>query len=283
MPTQTVTFLLQLCPLPAAFVCGRTRFSANEVHITRYNPDYILLFMLHGTLWFTENGRETCLEAGEWYVQLPDMYQSGLRPSPDAEYYYIHFRPSVFPRGTDTGLFPSGEQAGVRLPLRGRYEDDSLLPLLEQLRQQMGRPDNIFAQQTLFLRILDIWMRTASQYTGSFSDIRDPLPQRIMSLLCREYASSLDRAALEHEFHYTYDYLCRVFRREYGQTPLQYLAGLRNRWARELLAFTDKPLSDIAGQMGYADAFAFSKRFRQRNGISPSDFRRAQRKISSHS
>jgi AraC-like DNA-binding protein len=278
MPTEQENFLLSLCPLPVAFVCGRTRFSPKEIHVTRYNPDYILLFMLRNTLWFTEDGKETRLEAGEWYMQLPGVFQSGLRPSPGAEYYFIHFRPSVLSAADQPLPFSCQKQTALRLPLRGRYEGTALLPLLEQLYHRNGRPDDFLGQELLFLQILDTWIKTAAQGSGERRPNEVPLAQRIMTVLCSGYTGPLDKTALEREFHYTYDHLCRVFRREYGQTPLQYLAGLRNRWARELLVLTDKPLGDIAGQMGYANAFAFSKHFRQNNGLSPSDFRREHRK-----
>lgn len=59
------------------------------------------------------------------------------------------------------------------------------------------------------------------------------------------------------------------FRRSTGETPFGYLTKLRMDRARELLTTTRKPLRQIAGDVGYADAFAFSKAFKRREGRSP--------------
>lgn len=55
MPQPTEYFLLNLCPSPTVLVCGYARYGAEEVHVTRYNHEYVLLFMVGGVLRFTEN------------------------------------------------------------------------------------------------------------------------------------------------------------------------------------------------------------------------------------
>lgn len=47
--------------------------------------------------------------------------------------------------------------------------------------------------------------------------------------------------------------------------------------AKHLLISGEKPIREIAWELGYADQFAFSKSFRKRFGISPSVCRRAAR------
>jgi len=43
--------------------------------------------------------------------------------------------------------------------------------------------------------------------------------------------------------------------------------------ARQLLDVTDATIAEIAHEVGYADAFYFSRHFRRHHGMSPSEYR----------
>ncbi|WP_417598351.1 AraC family transcriptional regulator [Oceanospirillum sp.] len=59
----------------------------------------------------------------------------------------------------------------------------------------------------------------------------------------------------------------------YGQPPLQHLRVLRMQKARALLSHSDTPIAIIAQKVGYTDASAFSRSFRQYWGQPPKDYR----------
>lgn len=58
-----------------------------------------------------------------------------------------------------------------------------------------------------------------------------------------------------------------------GQSVGQYIADYRMRRAKELLAGTRLPLSEIASILGYSSQRYFSSAFKQRSGVTPSAFR----------
>ncbi len=68
--------------------------------------------------------------------------------------------------------------------------------------------------------------------------------------------------------------LAGKFREAMGDTPLNYLRTLRMQKAMQLLASTDAGLEQVATQLGYTDAFSFSKVFKKVVGIAPREFRR---------
>lgn len=69
-------------------------------------------------------------------------------------------------------------------------------------------------------------------------------------------------------------YLCRLFRRFGRESPFQYLQHLRLNRAAELLQTTELLVKDIAGQLHFADAFNFSRSFRNAFGVSPNELRK---------
>ncbi len=71
----------------------------------------------------------------------------------------------------------------------------------------------------------------------------------------------------------------RLFAREFGETPGQFLQRLRFERAQRMLLMSDRSVSDICLEVGYESIGTFSARFRDRIGQSPSEFRESSRRI----
>lgn len=68
--------------------------------------------------------------------------------------------------------------------------------------------------------------------------------------------------------------LLRRFRSSMGRTPVQYLKAVRIERAKRLLATGGESAGEIAAMVGYADATAFFKAFRELTGLTPGEYRR---------
>ncbi|WP_165867489.1 helix-turn-helix domain-containing protein [Paenibacillus pinisoli] len=69
----------------------------------------------------------------------------------------------------------------------------------------------------------------------------------------------------------------RLFKEATGKSPLQYLNDMRMDKAKLLLSDGEDKLSDIAQQIGFANEYYFSRRFKQTIGIAPGQYRRNHR------
>ena len=81
-------------------------------------------------------------------------------------------------------------------------------------------------------------------------------------------------SALAEELHVTTDYLNRLFRKEVGIPPKHYLIEQRMHLALSLLNSTRLTVQEISLKCGYKTQFAFSREFRKRFGMSPSECRK---------
>ena len=70
------------------------------------------------------------------------------------------------------------------------------------------------------------------------------------------------------------DRFSRLFHAELGQPFRRYALDVRLDRARHLLDETTMGVADIAGALGYPDAFLFSRQFKARFGVAPSHRRR---------
>lgn len=69
------------------------------------------------------------------------------------------------------------------------------------------------------------------------------------------------------------DHLRRLFVRQLGQTPHQYLTSLRLDKAKLLLSEENSSISEVAYRCGFYDSLYFSKVFRKATGVSPTKWR----------
>jgi len=108
----------------------------------------------------------------------------------------------------------------------------------------------------------------------------DTLPQqtsalvkRTVAFLHQNYARPLSRWELAKSLGISEDYLSRVFNRELGLTPWDYLNRYRILQAKTLLQNTSNSIRMIAHQVGFRDQSYFSRVFHKFTGQSPQCFR----------
>jgi AraC-like DNA-binding protein len=72
-------------------------------------------------------------------------------------------------------------------------------------------------------------------------------------------------------------HFARTFKRTAGQSPVQFILGIRIDRAKELLDFTDKSIGDIAEASGFSDQNYFARTFKKVTGMTPTQYRNAGR------
>ena len=80
--------------------------------------------------------------------------------------------------------------------------------------------------------------------------------------------------SLAHDLGVSYSHFRRVFKTSTGFSPQQYLLNLRINRAKQLMEDVGVKLSDVARHVGFDDPYYFSRVFKQKTGIPPSEWRR---------
>jgi AraC-like DNA-binding protein len=97
--------------------------------------------------------------------------------------------------------------------------------------------------------------------------------ERVRALMDARYADRLDIGTLCREAHFSRYHFVRTFRSRLFETPHQYLIRRRIDRARELLATTDRSVTDICLEVGFESLGSFSSLFRRLVGWPPSVYR----------
>ena len=102
---------------------------------------------------------------------------------------------------------------------------------------------------------------------------RDPPVRRAVALMHADCAHPWTLDDLARQVGLSRTVLAERFRQAMGDTPLSYLRTVRLQKAMRLLADTDAKLEQVAAEVGYQDAFAFSRAFKRLAGVAPREFR----------
>lgn len=231
------------------------------------HESYSLAYVRKGAFGYRVGARHYDLVAGGMLVGEPgDEYRCSHDHVCGDECLSFVFAPQTIEQMGGTRLWRSRGMA----PL-------AELMVLGELAQAAARGDSDMALDEVGLMLARRFLRLS----GAANDHgATALPQHrrraVQTALwieqnCQE-PIDLDAAASQAElspFHFL-----RLFSRVLGVTPHQYLMRVRLRRAACLLAERERPITDIAFEVGFGDLSNFVRAFRRAAGISPRQFRK---------
>ncbi len=98
--------------------------------------------------------------------------------------------------------------------------------------------------------------------------------RKVIDYLHSNFMNKINAKDIEQFINLSYDYINAIFKELTGTTIMICLEDIRITRARELIATTSLNFHEIAEMVGIKDPHYFSKRFREREGMSPSAYRK---------
>jgi AraC-like DNA-binding protein len=96
------------------------------------------------------------------------------------------------------------------------------------------------------------------------------------AILDKEYKKHYTNQQLAQKLNTNEHKLKHGFKQTFKITIYEYLTRVRMQKAKDMLAYTDYPVSRVAADVGFPDASNFSKRFKQCTGVLPLEYRNQQ-------
>ncbi|WP_199624526.1 AraC family transcriptional regulator [Paenibacillus alkalitolerans] len=251
---------------------GHERTPAGH-HVGPRVLDYFLVhYIMSGKGWCRASGDKQHLKAGDSFFQFPGTLSEYCSDETDPwRYCWIAFRGALAREWTEM-LGVSPEQ-----PALFSERNRKLLKLFQSVYRSLRSNDGISSdvQAGAYLRLLfSEWIR---------SRLPAPQPQRRMTQaeiqveralqwFTLQYAQPKAIAKLAKDLGYHRTYFSKLFRKTVGMSPQQFLLHIRMERAKELLR---QPLTveQVASSVGISDPLYFSRQFKRRYGISPTEFR----------
>jgi AraC-like DNA-binding protein len=98
--------------------------------------------------------------------------------------------------------------------------------------------------------------------------------QRAKQYLDNHYREDINLSRIADGVHLSKYHFIHIFKEHTGMTPMKYLLFVRMSAAKELLAREGLPIGEVAAAVGYENALAFSRVFKNSEAISPTEYRK---------
>lgn len=201
--------------------------------------------------------------------KTPHYY--GRLPDSDCWYHrWVYFRPRAY---WSDWLEWQDEAQGVgrlRLPESLRGEFDRLFANIEHTHNS-GRQ---FAEELAMNLLERLLLRAVQEDPRSQQQVRDARVVEACQYVTNNLAAEVKIEEVAKHVCLSPSRLAHLFREQMGVNLLRWREDQRVIRAKLLLQTTQEPIASIGREVGYDDQLYFSRVFRKRAGVSPSDFRR---------
>ena len=253
--------------LPNAFGIITAGYSDDE-SVTRFGPaernNYIIHYVLSGQGFF--NGRT--VKAGQGFLISPKMPEHYF-PDSECPWEFIWL---IFENSKSLKLLFSEYNSDPESHIFS-YTNISALRQLKSVilknNNQFYRPSELFE---MFLHIFNSHEIVPKNESSAEAVYYNYAVSFINSNLFRK----LTVEELVKILGISQPYLYNIFMKKASLSPKQYIDRAKTERAKELLTETSMQLTQIANSIGIDDCLTFSKFFKKRVGVSPSEFRRAK-------
>ena len=125
--------------------------------------------------------------------------------------------------------------------------------------------------ETMLLRLEEAVLHAGDvQNTKEYSNASF---MKLLSWVGKNYKNDISLSGAAEEMHMNPNYVSRMFKKEAGVTFVHYITQLRMQEAARLLTTTNRPVVDIAIEVGFNDYFYFLKLFKKYMNRTPTQYR----------
>lgn len=130
-----------------------------------------------------------------------------------------------------------------------------------------------FSQLYKILLTINHEFAVSQKSQNSYTIPEASLAEKIYQFIYENFLKNLSITQIADHFDISRNYLFKICKEYYGQSPKNMIQELRMNQAVQLLRGSKMQVKEIASIVGYKDAFSFSKMFSKYYDYSPTEFR----------
>lgn len=269
----------------------------NHVLPHHAHPSFEICYFVSGRATWSTGGRSTNIGPGDLYIARPDEVHGGVPDRRDPNHNFaIGFDPGHLPvvgrlpaLTADLGLAMAETKAvGDEFHL----SDQRIIPggfgfelICQRILSELDRQDDdprlrvlsLVMIQAMLVELLVFVTRCALVHQDNLQP-SGPSPRRrfreLGAWLSERLAEPPSLTEMAGQAGLSPAHFTVAFKREMGQTPIEFLTRLRVEAAGRRLVASDEPVTSIAVDLGFSSSQYFSEVFKRHTGQTPSDWRR---------
>lgn len=221
------------------------------IHPERIIDSNEIVFVTKGTVFIEEDGIKYTLQKDDVLYLEREKPHGGFKESSGVEFYWIHFKSECD--------FKFKTVDGKRLSI-----------LFRQLMHYEHTPSYPREAADLSFKLIKM------EIAASGVDMKSGrLCGEIKEWIRLNSDRAIDVKSVSVQFNYNSDYLCRIFKANYGISLKEYINRQRCEYIKMMLSSMNFTLEEIAERAGFESYQAFLKYFKYHEGITPTKYKNA--------
>lgn len=258
---------IYLNELPYVTGAGHYHVDSLWKHVDRNVPINVLIFVLEGTLYVTEEGVPYEVPKHHMIILKANKQQSGDHYiNPGSHWLWVNFvdvsdEDSLGEKVTLPKVMPFGSPYSMETRLRNLIE--------------INDRNEPFKQQQLngaLYRIHMYLLNQAQMHDAKAS--KRLISPKVITLLNQQVFDRLDTESIAKSLDLNYSYISRKFREETGETIKRFYLTLRVNQAISLFQSTNLNVAEISNQLNFTNPYHFGRVFKMIKGVSPGAYRK---------
>lgn len=254
-----------------------------------WHPEIELTLVMEGDISYQVNENLYQLRAGEGLFCNTNVLHTGHGlESEDCSYLSITFHPrllygyssSVMQNKYMQHILKNPSLSSIHFSPEAEWQK-RVLEMMEAIRQIWAlRPASMELQiQILLLQIWQqIYEHVEQEDTPENENGRDTERIRqIMEYIQMHYSEKITLQDLAEQIHLCRSESCRLFKRYMNQSMFDYLLDYRIGRSLKLLRQSELDVTQISGQVGFANPGYYSRIFKRKMGCTPLEYRKSRK------
>ena len=240
-------------------VCGINRCAPGEVYPLHYIQRYVLHYVTTGSGYYHMNGIKRAVTSGDIFVSRSGYATSYIADSADPfTYIWVSFE------CTDTFSVLLTEDV---------FSAPWAYPIFQRI---IAANQTAAAELTICAQIFEFFALLSSTQTSRIAHTEDYVG-RAINYIQTNFAEPIQLSGIAAALGLSRNYFCRLFKKQVGLSPQEYLVTYRLETAAKLLTEQGLSQKEAATRVGYPDVYTFSRMFKRKFGIPPGEYIRAHK------
>lgn len=272
----------------------------SSIHTLDYNrwkprlkllADFDLIYSAHSTVYMKYDSKDIILKPGEGFLASPGhTMQISSQTTPKTGVWVLHFSCVTYTQHSLIDILDEGltnydilNDSEPYMIISGRFKvnGDILCSILSTISEEI-KFKRYGYENKLNICLLDLLYEL---HRCSMEDIIhgnaeynyhtvNGYVRKTIEFLHSNYTKALRLIDIEEYLNLNYDYANTLFKSITGYTIMNYLDHIRMNRVKELLDTTALSIGDISQLTGISDPHYLSKKFKKKEGVSPSQYRK---------
>ena len=155
-------------------------------------------------------------------------------------------------------------------------EQNHIETLMNEMAEEFAKQEPMSEKMldSMLTRLLVLLYRKRPELFLTDENRNTEIVRELQAKFEKDYSEHFSLSELALVYHISESHLSHIFKSVTGYAPIEYLMSCRLSAAKNLLSSSDKSIKEIIDLCGFSDESNFSRTFKKKVGMTPTEFRK---------